>query len=335
MSVTVLVISTASKALISSAVSGLAKSFFEGESDTFPYSRILESYQNWLEDFEKSALKTYRDYYRMGDISKAADALMGASNRDANPMINMLLGATLYKLGRKDIGFEKISNAFNMNPLLAYNLRIPLEKIYNYSVEKLPNSIRTPYVPEDTIANKISRRLGMEVNEGIIDCELCTLGLNISFNFLLEGKNVFGALNIDNGEILWTSTDETEGSIFHLVMNSPLYTVLKKDALYYIYNNSGRCVKSLSEGAFNLLFGLITDIEDLHNSGQYYMGSRVYGDMCCHLMFPFSSTKHLDIKSKQIAKHVVAKGSNRYDVHWDDYYAYKILLSIESKPTNH
>lgn len=329
MSATVLVISTASKALISSAVSGLAKSFFEGESATFPYLRILESHQNWLEDIEISDLKTYRDYYRMGDISKAADALMGASNRDANPMINMLLGATLFKLGRKDIGFEKISNAINMNPLLANNLRIPLEKIYDCSVEKLPNSISTPYVPEDTFANKISRRLGMEVNEGIIECEFCTLGLNISFNFLLEGKNVFGALNIENGEILWTSTDETEGSLFHLIINSPLYTVLKKDSFYYIYNNLGRCVKRLSDRAFNLLFGSITDIEDLHNNGQYYMSSRVYGDMSRHLNFPFNSTKHLAIKSKQIAKHVVAKGSNRYDVHWDDYYAYKILLSIE------
>ena len=65
------------------------------------------------------------------------------------------------------------------------------------------------------------------------------------------------------------------------------------------------------------------------------MGSRVYGDMCVRLMFPFSWIKYFGINSKQIAKHVVAKGSNRYDVHWDDYYAYKILLSIESKPTNH
>lgn len=329
MSVTVLVISTASKALISSAVSALAKSFFEGESDTFPYKRILESHQNWLEDIEISDLKTYRDYYGIGDISKAADALMGARNREANPMINMLLGATLYKLGKEDIGFEKISNAINMNPLLAYNLRIPLEKIYNYSVIKLPNSIRIPYVPEDTIANKISRGLGMEVNEGIIDCEFCTLGLNISFNFLLEGKNVFGAMNIENGEILWTSTDETEDSISHLIINSPLYTVLKKDSFYYIYNNFGRCVKRLSYGAFNLLFGAITDIEDLHNSGKYYMRSSVFGDMCHHLNFPFNSTKHLSIKSKQIAKHVVARGSNRYDVHWDNYFAYEILLSIE------
>jgi len=234
MSASVLVISTASKALISSAISGLAKSFFEGESDAFPYLKILESHQNWLEDIEISDLKTYRDYYKMGNTSKAADALMGASNREANPMINMLLGATLYKLGRKDVGFEKISNAINMNPLLANNLRLPFGKIYDCSVGKLSSSIKTPYMPEDTLANKISRRLGMEVNEGIINCEFCTLGLNISFNYILEGKNVFGALNIENGEILWTSTDETEGSFFYLIMNSPLYTVLRKDSFYYI-----------------------------------------------------------------------------------------------------
>lgn len=329
MSITVLVISTASKALISSAVSTLAKSFFVGESDNFPYSKILGAHQSMLEDIEVSALKTYRDYYRMNDISKAADALMNASNRDANPMINLLLGATLYKLGRYEIGFEKISNALNMNPLLANILNIPIGNIYDCSVREVASSISTPYVPEDTFVNKISRRFGVEVNEGIIDCEFCTLGLNISFNFLLEGKNVFGALNIENGEILWTSTGETEGSLCHLILNSPLYTVLKKDSFYYIYDNLGRCVKRLSDGAFNLLFGSITDIEDLHNSGQYYMSSRVYGDMSRYLNFPFNSTKHLAIKSKQIAKHVVAKGSNRYDVHWDDYYAYQILLSIE------
>lgn len=330
MSVTVLVISTASKALISSAVSTLAKSFFISESNTFPYSRILGSHQHMLEDIEVSALKTYRDYYRMNEISKAADALMSASNRDANPMINLLLGATLYRLNRNDIGYEKISNALNMNPLLTNILNIPVEKIYDCSVDKITSSIRIPYVPEDSFSNKISRWLGMEVNEGIIRCEFCTFGLNISFNFTLEGKDVFGALNIESGELLWTSTDESSGSHFQLIINTPRYTVLKKESLFCVYNNSGICVKSLSESGFNLLFGSMSEIELLHNRGQYYMSSNVYGDMNYHLSFPFKTSKYLAINSEQIAKHVIAKGSNRYDVHWDDYYAYKILLSIKN-----
>lgn len=329
MSVTVLVISTASKTLISSAVSVLAKSFFIGESDTFPYKKILDSHQIWLEDIEVSALKTYRDYYRMNDVSKAADALMSASNRDANPIINLLLGATLYKLGRYDIAYEKISNAINMNPLLTNILNIPVGKIYDCSVDKITSSIRTPYVPEDTFSNKVARVLGTEVNEGITQCEFCTFGLNISFNFILEGKDVFGALNIENGEILWISTDESSGSHFQLIINTPLYTVLKKESLFYIYNNSGICVKNLSESGFNLLFGSISEIEQLHNRGLYYMSSYVHGDTNYHLSFPFNSSKYLAIKSEQIAKHVIARGRNRYDVHWDDYYAYKILLSIK------
>lgn len=329
MSVTVLVLSTASKALISSAVSVLAKSFFLGENDNFPYYKIMEAQQNMLEAIEVSALKTFRDYYRMNDISKAADALMSASNRDANPIINLLLGATLYKLGKYDIGFEKISNALNMNPLLAKIFNIPIGNIYDCSVDEMASTIRTPYVPEDSFANKLARRLGMEVNEGIIRCEFCTFGLNISFNFILEDKEVYGALNIENGEILWISTDESSGSYCQLIINTPLYTVLKKDSLFYIYNNSGICVKILSGGSFNLLFASMSDIEFLHNSGQYYMSSDVYGDLSYHLSFPFESRKYLDIKSELIAKHVIAKGSNRYDVHWDDYYAYKILLSIK------
>ncbi len=326
MSVSELILSTATKALISSAVSALTKSFFLGDSNIFPYSRILNSHQNMLEDIEVSALKTYRDYYKMNDISKAADALMSASNRDANPTINLLLGATLYKLRKYDIAFQKISTALNMNPLLANVLNIPIRNIYDCSVKRITSSIKTPYVPEDTFSNKIKRRLGSEINEGIWKCEFCTFGLNISFN-LLSQENVFGALNIENGEILWISTEESSYS--QLIINTPFYTVLKNGSLYYIYDNSGICVKTLSENSFNLLFGTISDIELLHNSGQFYMSSSVRRDMNYKLRFPFNSTKNLAIRSELLATHNVARARNRYDAHPEYYYAYKILLSIE------
>lgn len=243
------------KAVISTCISRLTNSIFSlNEDRLYRYvSNEISNLSTMIEDIYISSLRTFSDYVNMGNYEKAADALMEISNREGTPITKYLLGMTLLKTGKKDLAYKKIQEAFVANPLLAELIEVPVNSLINK-----PSTVgywsTIPCTVEDSLGNKIIRRLGVEINEGVKRVETSSFGGHIAFLESFEEKCCYGVLNIENGKVEWMRTDE-EDNDRRIVLYTPEYVVYDFDGKYEIFKQSmGRCVASFSKDAFHVLF---------------------------------------------------------------------------------
>lgn len=243
------------KAVISTCISRLTNSFFSlNEDPLYRYvSREISIHQTMIEDIYLSSLRTFSDYVDMGNYEKAADALMDISNREGTPITKYLLGMTLLKIGQKDLANKKIQEAFAANPLLSELIGISVT-----SLMSTPNPTSfwsvTPCTVEDSLGNKIIRRLGVEINEGVKWVEVSSFGGHIAFLESFEEKCCYGVLNIEDGTVEWMRSDE-EDYDRRIALYTPEYVVYDFHGKYEIFKqSSGRCVASFSKDAFHVLF---------------------------------------------------------------------------------
>lgn len=264
-------------------------------------NHTLQVHQHMIEQQYLGHIKTYLQYIKLGKIDKAADALMVISNIDATPVPNLLLGLTLCKLGQMELGIEKIQRALTMNPLLANVIGMPMTSLFQINGHPQEWN-KIPFTPQDSFSNKLFRCLGTEVNEGVNNYEVCTLGGNISYLFSTVEFYIFGVVNICNGKMLWQNQRNQEGNYYSLVYNTPEYVILSNHEMYEIYNSAtGHHLSSFTKEIFEILFG---SLEILNSSD--IKKFKIKGDVNCRqdIYSPYPAlTNKLTIMPKTVKEH--------------------------------
>lgn len=260
-----------SKYAITKCIELISKNLFIQEDPIWKeLNRNINIHQHMIEGIYISSIKSCHDYISLGDYHSAANALMNLSNMDGTATINYLLAMILCKIGKKELGSKKMEVALQMNPLLATNMGFKVTDIY----EPIINAEywdTTPFLIDDTFGNKVLRKLGFEINEGVYHLELSTLGGNIAY--LIRTKdteiNSYGVLNVKNGYPIWSKTEKSEYSL-HLRLSTPQYTIFEDyNGMLRIFNaHNGYEVAQFTKATFEVLFGS-------SNGEDYYLSTYI------------------------------------------------------------
>ena len=229
----------------------------------------LSVHQFMIEDIYLSSLRSYLDNISMGEYEAAIQSIMDLSNREATPKVNYLLAMALVKCGKEQKAKEKLEKAFLMNPFMDC-FEPCLESDYHAAPSSSNWSI-IPYAINDTFSNKVFRRLGIDINEGVSEIEVCSSGGDILYLIKTQNDVEFGLIDINTGNIIWNKF--RKGNIdTEIIANTPYYSILKYKDTYEFYKRRDTCVARFSKSSFNILFS--TDAE-LMKISKYKMSSAI------------------------------------------------------------
>lgn len=256
----------------------------------------MSVHQYMMEDIYLSSLRSYWDNISMGEYEAAIQSIMDLSNREATPKVNYLLAMALVKCGKEQLAKQKLKEALLMNPFMDCSEPY-LENDYHVEPVSYNWSI-IPYTIDDTISNKVLRRLGIDINEGVSKIEVCSSGGDILYLIKAQNDVEFGLIDINTGHIIWKTSRKDDVDI-EIIANTPYYSILKYKDTYEFYKRKETCVARLSKYSFNILFS--TDAELLKIS-KYKMSS-VIDENSSVMEIPAISSKKISIIPIKHKKH--------------------------------
>lgn len=221
---------------------------------------MLNVQQSMIEQIYISQLKSFRDYITNNMYSDAVRSIMDLSNRDATPKVNYLLALALSLNGNAGLAIEKLKKAICMNPFMDCFDKYLRD---NYKCVTPPSGwTAQPFTINDTFANKALRRMGIEVNEGVIKTEVITSGGDVFYLIKTENDVKYGLLDLSNGNSVWQKYEENVNHTdYKIITCTPEYSVLKIGYYYYFYNRYSNCVTKYSNNAFELLFSTKSELQ--------------------------------------------------------------------------
>lgn len=256
---------------------------------------VLAVHQVMIEQTYISPLLTFQDYVKNSMYEDGMRCLMELSNREATPKINYLLALTLVKCGKLELAKDKLEKAFMMNPYL--KVFQPHLMISGFCHQSASNWCVRPYTIVDSFSNKALRRLGMEVNEGVVSIEICSSGGDILYSIFTENECVFGLLEITSGCSLWQH--KVSDLDYRIVTCTPEYAVFKNGTLYKVYNKYGSIVGQYSKFVFETIFSCE---EELRLVDQYKISCSV-DEFTEKMELSTLSSKQLSVTPVRYTKH--------------------------------
>lgn len=259
---------------------------------------LLNVHQSMIEQIYISPLKSFKDFIANNMYSDAIRSLMDLSNRDATPKVNYILALALFLNGNAELAKEKLEKAISMNPFMDCFQKFLSD---NYKC-MTPSSEWTsqPFTITDTFANKAFRRMGIEVNEGIIKTEVITSGGDVFYLFKTENDVKYGLLNLSNGNSIWQKYEENVNyTDYKIITCTPDYSVIRIGCNYYFYNRHSSCVTTYSNNAFELLFSTKSELRHVFK----FLAEETIDECSRIINLPTLSNRELSIIPIKYKKH--------------------------------
>ena len=201
-----------------------------------------------------------------------------------------------------------ISSSFCNQPVLSWRVR--------------------PYTIVDSFSNKAWRRLGMEVNEGIVYVEICSSGGDILYLICTENECVFGLLEIATGRSLWRHN--VSDLNYRIITCTPEYAVFQDGTLYKVYNKYGFYVGQYSKFTFEAIF---SSEEELKMVNHYKISSNI-NEFTEKMRLSTLTSKKLSITPVKYTKHKYWKTDGKQPhpgLEFDPvvYWAMNVDISID------